>query len=107
MPKDKYLNEKKQIFENYNFFDFLYEKEDYTEENVLAKQSKLDELHKKIDNQVEKKIFCEEKIDRNEKCNCGSGKKYKKCCLNEDSKNFKIETCVISYEKVKKESQRF
>ena len=22
------------------------------------------------------------KIERNEKCPCGSGKKYKKCCIN-------------------------
>jgi len=27
------------------------------------------------------------KTGRNEKCNCGSGKKYKKCCLWDDEKN--------------------
>ena len=27
------------------------------------------------------KLRKENKIGRNEKCHCGSGKKYKKCCL--------------------------
>lgn len=27
------------------------------------------------------------KIGRNEKCYCGSGKKYKNCCINKDSNN--------------------
>ena len=27
-------------------------------------------------------VFIEKKIGRNEKCPCGSNKKYKKCCLN-------------------------
>jgi len=26
----------------------------------------------------------EEKIGRNERCPCGSGKKFKKCCLGKD-----------------------
>lgn len=29
-----------------------------------------------------KPIKAEPKIGRNEKCPCGSGKKYKKCCIN-------------------------
>jgi hypothetical protein len=28
------------------------------------------------------------KLGRNDPCHCGSGKKYKKCCMEEDSKNF-------------------
>lgn len=27
------------------------------------------------------------KIGRNEPCYCGSGKKYKKCCLNKENNN--------------------
>lgn len=27
------------------------------------------------------------KLGRNESCHCGSGKKYKKCCLDNDLKN--------------------
>ncbi|MBI2548163.1 SEC-C domain-containing protein [Candidatus Woesearchaeota archaeon] len=28
------------------------------------------------------------KLGRNEQCHCGSGKKYKKCCLDEDIKKY-------------------
>jgi len=46
-----------------------------------------EENYSKIDfrNEFEsplKPIIAERKIGRNEKCLCGSGKKYKKCCLN-------------------------
>jgi len=30
------------------------------------------------------------KIKRNDKCPCGSGKKYKKCCLADPDKNSEI-----------------
>jgi len=30
------------------------------------------------------KVRTEPKIGRNEPCPCGSGKKYKKCCINKD-----------------------
>lgn len=30
------------------------------------------------------------KLNRNEKCPCGSGKKYKKCCLLDNGKNTEI-----------------
>lgn len=36
-----------------------------------------------------KPIKVEKKLGRNEKCNCGSGKKYKHCCLNQKSKSDK------------------
>jgi len=32
--------------------------------------------------QAKKQIINKEKIGRNDQCFCGSGKKYKKCCLN-------------------------
>jgi|GEM_PF-372929 len=30
------------------------------------------------------------KVGRNDPCPCGSGKKYKKCCLNEQNRNFQV-----------------
>lgn len=33
-------------------------------------------------------MYIRKKLGRNKKCHCGSGKKYKKCCLDEDEKNF-------------------
>ena len=35
------------------------------------------------------------KIGRNEKCHCGSGKKFKKCCMNKENNGVHIE--VIKY----------
>jgi uncharacterized protein YecA (UPF0149 family) len=32
-------------------------------------------------------ITNDHKIGRNDPCHCGSGKKYKKCCLQEDGEN--------------------
>jgi len=40
-----------------------------------------DELTKKKRKEVIVSIRTEPKIDRNKPCPCGSGKKYKKCCL--------------------------
>lgn len=31
-----------------------------------------------------------EKVGRNEPCHCGSGKKYKKCCMNKDQEQKKL-----------------
>jgi DNA-directed RNA polymerase subunit RPC12/RpoP len=36
-----------------------------------------------------------EKISRNEPCPCGSGKKYKKCCLGTDKDPGLIRKCVL------------
>ena len=40
-------------------------------------------------------------IGRNDLCHCGSGKKYKKCCLQNDSKikstNIKLENAQTIY----------
>jgi uncharacterized protein YecA (UPF0149 family) len=33
------------------------------------------------------------KIGRNELCPCGSGKKYKKCCMGKKDKLIEIENC--------------
>jgi hypothetical protein len=42
----------------------------------------IDELYKN-DNQQTTIVNKEPKINRNDNCPCGSGKKYKKCCINE------------------------
>ena len=41
-----------------------------------------------IDNSLSK---CNDKVGRNDPCPCGSGKKYKKCCLSKDEKNKVLE----------------
>ena len=38
------------------------------------------------------------KIGRNEKCPCGSGKKYKRCCLGNSGDTFLLQTFKISFE---------
>lgn len=48
-------------------------------EDVLSKE-KRKEIKKEYDKTVI--VVKEEKIGRNDPCPCGSGKKYKKCCLN-------------------------
>lgn len=56
-----------------NNFDFLDEEDDDDDYNFINKN----------DNQfIETVINSKEKIGRNEPCFCGSGKKYKKCCIN-------------------------
>ena len=35
-----------------------------------------------MDRQVVKTIIHDKKINRNDPCHCGSGKKYKKCCMS-------------------------
>ena len=35
-----------------------------------------------LDREVNRTIKVEKKLGRNEPCHCGSGKKYKKCCIN-------------------------
>ena len=37
------------------------------------------------------------KLGRNEPCHCGSGKKYKKCCLDKDIKEFGKAALVDSF----------
>ena len=37
-----------------------------------------------MDRKVNTTIVKDKKIGRNEPCPCGSGKKYKKCCINKE-----------------------
>lgn len=58
--------------------DWLYNLEEWN--NILSKE-KRDEITREFN---QSKIFThdDEKVGRNDPCPCGSGKKYKKCCIN-------------------------
>jgi uncharacterized protein YecA (UPF0149 family) len=58
--------------------DWLYELEEWVD--IFDEEKRLDirKLHAKS----KTVINTEEKIGRNDPCPCGSGKKYKKCCIN-------------------------
>lgn len=43
-----------------------------------------------------KVFFMNEKIGRNDPCPCGSGKKYKNCCLNKATSGLKTRTHKIT-----------
>ncbi len=45
------------------------------------------------------------KIGRNAPCPCGSGKKYKKCCLNKGKEQYLAEAIMYSFQNIKRESQ--
>ena len=58
--------------------DWLYNLDEW--ENILSEE-KRNEIKQKYN---QSKIFTHEdkKVGRNDPCPCGSGKKYKKCCIN-------------------------
>ncbi len=58
--------------------DWLYELEEW--ETILDAEKRLE--IRKAHAKSKTVINTEEKIGRNDPCPCGSGKKYKKCCLN-------------------------
>ncbi|MDM8534135.1 SEC-C metal-binding domain-containing protein [Clostridiaceae bacterium HSG29] len=66
----------------YNMYDakadWLYTLEEW---NLVLDSETRNEIHKKFN---ESKIFVntDNKVGRNDPCPCGSGKKYKKCCMN-------------------------
>ena len=57
--------------------DWLYNLEEWA--SILTEERRI-ELTK--DYNRSKTVIKEKKIGRNEPCPCGSGKKYKKCCMN-------------------------
>lgn len=67
------------IFEEIELFDLLYEEYDIRnlDEKEIPEIDALKDII--IDNRIKK---FKGKIGRNSLCSCGSGKKYKKCCLN-------------------------
>jgi hypothetical protein len=46
------------------------------------------------------------KIDRNKPCHCGSGKKYKKCCLAKDTPESDLMKRINELRKMKYETIR-
>ena len=68
----------KSIFENYNFLNGDFDGIEIENEKEFGKGHFNDSSLKKI----QKPDLKLPKIGRNEPCPCGSGKKYKKCCLN-------------------------
>lgn len=55
-----------------------------TKEEQLEEENKIKELEAKWRRETQKKQKVE-KIGRNDPCPCGSGKKYKKCCMRKDN----------------------
>jgi hypothetical protein len=53
-----------------------------TDDMLLSNESKLDNFIDYEEQPAKQYIRAERKIGRNEPCPCGSGKKYKKCCMN-------------------------
>lgn len=55
---------------------------EFVEQSVEAavEKSKTDKIKDLLDNTA-KRIISKKKIGRNEKCPCGSGLKFKKCCI--------------------------
>jgi len=47
------------------------------------------------------------KIGRNELCPCGSGKKYKKCCLYARDKSDQEDTLTPLAQRINKKSERY
>ncbi len=85
------LAEKSNAFQYYNYltrFDINFETEEpiKTKETYLKihPESFLNSRKSKGKNHLNKKF--RSKIGRNDPCYCGSGKKYKKCCLDRDRK---------------------
>lgn len=68
----------KQI-KRHNYCDDLAEFSESTDELLLSKLLDMNELYGEIEKETIKAI---KGPQRNEICSCGSGKKFKKCCLN-------------------------
>ena len=73
-----------------------------------------DKLKKEVKEDIKRKIEEkgislekpeQRKLGRNEPCHCGSGKKYKKCCLDKDIKQYGKAMKVIYWWTLKKELQ--
>ncbi|HBF88607.1 MAG TPA: hypothetical protein DDX39_08200 [Bacteroidales bacterium] len=70
-------NEILSITETYNKINSWSE----NQKNPFNDNDEINDDYEYIQNSIEKK---EPKVGRNEPCPCGSGKKYKKCCLNKN-----------------------
>lgn len=76
--------------ENMRYFDTWQERNAYEiQERGISEEELVREINQLNDN-MRKGILLErkekeEKVHRNDPCKCGSGKKYKKCCLHRPS----------------------
>ncbi len=76
-----YLNEMMDIFRTQNFNTLTLQNKESVVQFMGEKSESL-EVH--IPELIKIPLFKKEKIGRNYPCPCGSGKKYKKCCLDKD-----------------------
>jgi len=87
ISKPERFDQKKKlstIYENYSDFA-LWEKEHLQDDNLEPKKSFFDNTDDEYNENYEiKPVRTEPKIGRNDPCPCGSGKKYKKCCMNKN-----------------------
>jgi len=58
---------------------------DWDKRNTLAKERYMENFLKEAGITLNKKKAVGPKVGRNDACPCGSGKKYKKCCMNKKS----------------------
>ena len=63
--------------------DMRYQRDDWEPIEHFS-QENIEHLYK-LHCDEEKQLKGKKKIGRNDPCPCGSGKKYKKCCLRKDS----------------------
>ena len=76
-----YLNEMMDVFRTQDF-DTLTLKDDGAIVQFMGEKS--ESLGVYIPELIKLPLAKKEKIGRNDSCSCGSGKKYKKCCLNNE-----------------------
>ena len=76
------------LFDHGNFYRLSVAREDLREQLEIN----VDELSEQLFDEVPERTFQEDRIDpkpakvgRNDPCPCGSGRKYKKCCLGKDA----------------------
>lgn len=63
-----------------SFGEYIQELNEENKEEYSTKNKGINKEERKV---YKNKVWQREyKIGRNDKCPCGSGKKYKKCCLN-------------------------
>lgn len=103
---DSCLDRLREQWKNHRFIRDIEENEAYIRnlQKILSDLKKSEEINQKIE-QFEQSIWERHYADkrgpaRNDPCKCGSGKKYKKCCINEVAE---IETYTITSEPIDKE----
>ena len=70
------------------------ENDDKDENDIFEKMEEFIKAERKKEQQA---LTKNKEIGRNDLCYCGSGKKYKKCCMNKDNKDKKVTTPADLY----------